>query len=100
MHSTAEWLSWASDILGFLGALGLAWPFLRRQRDRDDLLSALLLDAPDPADMKIFRESIKETAHRVLATADRDYRVGILSAFLVAVAFMAKLMFGYPGLAH
>jgi len=80
-----------------MGALGIAWPFCRRQQDRDDLLAALLLEAEDEATAKAFRDSVRETANSVLSTADRDYRVGIISALLVAAAFMGKLLFGYPG---
>jgi len=55
-------------------------------------MAAILLEAEDPDDAAAFGITAKQAANRVLATADRDYRIGLVGAILIGLAFLGKFI--------
>ena len=93
-----EFLSTVADLVGLVGAIFLAYPFLRSQRLRDDF-SAIDLDrVPDPKDTKLFEKAKVDIYRQVLNRMPSEYRAGWIGATLIASAFVFKFIAALPNI--
>jgi hypothetical protein len=94
-----EYLSTFSDLIGFVGAGLLAYPFLRSQKRRDQALAIDTTRIPDPADAALFSAARQEIIRDVLANLRNEYRAAWIGAALIACAFVGRFVSAIPSLA-
>jgi|SRR6476661_6714670 hypothetical protein len=90
--SWCERVSVAADLIGFLGALALAYPFLRGQRPRDNLNLLVQVAVPDKDDAPVIERVRRTILQDIARNLHREYTAGYLGAFAIAAAFLMKLV--------
>jgi hypothetical protein len=99
--SWCEGVSVAADLIGFLGALALAYPFFRGQWPRDTLNLLNQVSVPDKQDAAAVERVRRTILQDIVNNLHREYRAAYLGAFAIAVAFLMKLISGFhPLLEH
>jgi hypothetical protein len=93
-----EYLSISADLIGFIGAGLLAYPFLRGQRARDEAGIINPTRVPDVEDAAVFAQAKARMTSDILNRMHREYRVAWLGAALISVAFMGKFASALPDL--
>lgn len=96
---TCEWCEYASifaELVGFVGAAFLAFPFLRSQRPRDEAAAIEPGRATDPEDAAEFKAAKAEITRDILNNVFREYRAAWVGAVLIAIAFGGKLISAIP----
>jgi hypothetical protein len=86
-----EAVALASDLVGLIGALLLAWPFYNSQSHRDKLIALDLIDVPDPRDAVHVKQVRLSIARTILGVAHNEYRIGVWGAVALGLAFVGKL---------
>ena len=81
-----EYLATFADLIGFVGALFLAYPFFRSQKLRDRVLAIDTSHIPDPKDAALFAAARKEIIAEILNTVRKEYRAARIGAALIAHA--------------
>lgn len=91
-----EYLSTFADLIGFIGAGFLAYPFLRSQKLRDQALAIDTNRIPDPKDAALFATARRELLGEILTTVQREYRAARIGAVLIAFAFIGRFVSALP----
>jgi hypothetical protein len=92
--SWCEWVSVAADLIGFCGALALAYPFFRGQPPRDTLNLLTQISIPDKEDSAVIERVRRTILADIVSNLHREYRAAYLGAFAIALAFLMKLISG------
>jgi hypothetical protein len=93
-----EYLSTFADLIGFIGAGFLAYPFLRGQRVRDQALAIDTSRIPDPEDAAVFLAAKYELIREILTRVGAEYRVAWIGAMLIGCAFIGRFVSAVPSL--
>jgi hypothetical protein len=93
-----EYLSTFADLIGFIGAGFLAYPFLRGQRARDQALSIDTSRIPDPEDAAVFLAAKHELIREILTRVGAEYRAAWIGATLIGCAFIGRFISAIPNL--
>lgn len=92
-HEACTWcepLSAICDLIGFAGALALAYPFLAGQHVRDVLILLSQVRIPHDEDRAELAVDIRELTDRVANNMAFEYRVAWIGALLIALAFIGR----------
>jgi hypothetical protein len=90
--SWCERVSITADLVGFLGALALAYPFLVGQPPRDSLDIPVHMDVPDKDDAIVVQQVRQTVMRQIVRNLQREYRAAWLGALAIAAAFMMKFI--------
>jgi hypothetical protein len=93
-----DYVATLADLVGFIGALFLAYPFLFGQRVRDEAWAVQTVQAGDPLDAAEFNRAANELRQEILNGARREYRAAWIGALLVAGAFIGRFISALPAL--
>jgi hypothetical protein len=93
--SWCEWVSVAADLIGFCGALALAYPFFRGQPPRDYFNLLTQIPVPDQEDAAVIERVRRTILKDIAGNLHREYRAAYLGAFSIAVAFLMELISGF-----
>jgi hypothetical protein len=93
-----EYLSTFADLIGFIGAGFLAYPFLRGQKLRDQALAIDTSRIPDPEDTAVFSAAKHDLTREILTRVRVEYRAAWLGAALIACAFIGRFASALPHL--
>ena len=93
-----DYLSTFADLIGFVGAIFLAYPFLRGQRVRDQSLAVDVSRVPDPEDAALFAAAKHQLIREILASVSAEYRAAWIGATLIALAFVGRFVSALPSL--
>jgi hypothetical protein len=100
-QSACEWceyLSVIADLTGFVGALFLAYPFLRGQRTRDEAAAIGPERVPDLKDAAVFADVKAEMESDILNRVHGEYRAAKIGTVMIALAFLGKLISALPNI--
>ena len=96
-----EYLATFADLIGFIGAGFLAYPFLRGQKARDQALAIDPSRIPDPKDAALFSAAKQDLIREILTRVRTEYRAAWIGAALIACAFIGRFGSALPDiLAH
>jgi hypothetical protein len=91
--ASREIISGLAELLGLIGALLLAIPFVKTQKLRDAIISFQRPeDITDPEFQEAAAISLRNLQNLIGARASRDYRYGIVGFFLIGLGFAIKLL--------
>jgi hypothetical protein len=93
-----EYVATCADLVGFIGALFLAYPFLFGQRVRDEASAVEAVKTRDPLDQAEFAQTAMELRREILNRVRREYRAAWIGALLIAGAFVGKFVSALPSL--
>jgi hypothetical protein len=93
-----EYLSTFADLIGFVGAGFLAYPFLRGQKRRDEALAIDTTRIPDAEDAALFSAAKQDMIRDVLTNVHDEYRAAWIGAALIACAFIGRFVSALPNL--
>jgi hypothetical protein len=93
-----EYLSTFADLIGFVGAGLLAYPFLCGQKLRDQALAIDTSRIPDPEDAVLFSTAKHDLRREILTRVRTEYRAAWIGAALIACAFIARFVSALPNL--
>jgi hypothetical protein len=93
-----EYLSTFADLIGFIGAAFLAYPFLRDQKLRDEALAIDTSRIPDPKDAALFSAAKQDLIREILTRVRTEYRAAWIGAALIACAFIGRFVSALPSL--
>jgi len=93
-----EYLSTLADLIGFIGAGFLAYPFLFGQKVRDQALAIDTTHIPDPEDAAMFSAAKQDLTREILNRVRAEYRGARIGAVLIACAFIGRFVSGLPNL--
>jgi hypothetical protein len=79
-----EYAALVSDLIGFVGALLLAWPFYNTQSRRDKLIALDAIEVSDERTATRIREARQAVALAILNAAQGDYTAGLWGALVEA----------------
>jgi hypothetical protein len=97
---TRDLLGGISDLIGFIGAILVAVPFVLRERTRDqaERIQQVLDEPAAPVDAlasmpeEPYRALLAELRREIREHARSDYRYGVLGAGLLALGFLIRLV--------
>jgi hypothetical protein len=87
-----EYLSIAADLIGFVGAVLLSYPFLGGQRSRDEWLAIDPERASTLEDRAALREARSDLTREILNRVHMEYYAAWIGAILIAIAFIGKAL--------
>jgi hypothetical protein len=90
--SWCERVSVAADLIGFCGALALAYPFLKGQPPRDSLNLLIHVSVPDKNDAAVIERVRRTILEDIARNLHSEYKAAYLGAFAIAVAFLMKFI--------
>src|SRR5438045_910017 len=91
-----EYLSTFADLIGFIGAFFLAFPFFRSQKLRDQILAIDTSRIPDPKDAALFATAKQQLIGEILTAVRTEYRAAKIGAVLIASAFIGRFVSALP----
>jgi hypothetical protein len=93
-----EYLATFADLIGFVGAGFLAYPFLFGQKRRDEALAIDTSRIPDPKDAVLFSAAKHEFTREILTRVRAEYRAAWIGAVLIACAFIGRFVSALPNI--
>jgi hypothetical protein len=90
--SWCEPVSVAADLVGFFGALALAYPFFVGQPPRDNLNLLVHISVPDKDDAAAIEQVRRTVLEEIVKNLHSEYRAAYLGAAAIAVAFLMKFI--------
>jgi hypothetical protein len=90
--SWCERVSVAADLVGFFGAMALAYPFFMGQPPRDNLNLLVHVSVPDKDDAAVIEQVRRTILEEIVKNLQGEYRAAYLGAFAIAVAFLMKFI--------
>jgi hypothetical protein len=91
-----EYLSTFADLIGFVGALFLAYPFFSSQKLRDQALAIDTSRIPDPNDAVLFAAAKQHLIGEILTAVRTEYWAARIGAVLIACAFIGRFVSALP----
>jgi hypothetical protein len=91
---TPELISGVSDAVGLVGALLLAWPFVRGQQLQvlRDRIKRRPEDQTQERVQRMFETAEDDISTRLETFSTGDYRMGVLGSGLLALSFFVKIV--------